>query len=124
MLTESRYIKQHKNESYRRWFSDEYFDLIVWYDKKGNIDSFQLCYDKFKNERVFSWGKKGGFVHEKIDDGEIPGELKKTPILLPDGAFEKERIAERFKRSSRDIDHNVAQFVYEKIMNYNTVTDI
>jgi len=30
----------------RRWISDDYFDLIVWYDRKDMVHGFQLCYGK------------------------------------------------------------------------------
>jgi len=32
MLEESEYVRQVKGEPKRRWFSDDYFDLIVWVD--------------------------------------------------------------------------------------------
>jgi hypothetical protein len=30
----------------RRWLSDDYFDLIVWYTSDDTVHGFQLCYDK------------------------------------------------------------------------------
>lgn len=29
----------------RSWMTDEYFDLIVWYEPGNAIHGFQLCYD-------------------------------------------------------------------------------
>jgi len=31
MLSEIEHTRQIPNEGYRRWFTDESFDLIVWY---------------------------------------------------------------------------------------------
>ena len=91
MLSEINDVKQIENEGYRRWFSDNYFDLIIWYgDEK--IIGFQLCYDKQGSERSLTWIKNRGFSHNKIDDGEKPGHTKMTPILVADGVFDKEKI--------------------------------
>ena len=118
MMIESKNVKQFKGERQRRWFSDEYFDLIVWYDDDNSINGFQLCYNKLKSEHAITWKKRKGCIHEKIDNGENPGEHKKTPILISDGAFPKEKVAELFKSNCSLIDTNVAELVYEKIINY------
>ena len=39
MLVEYRNVRQIRGEGHRRWFSDEYFDLIVWYDGKRRARS-------------------------------------------------------------------------------------
>jgi hypothetical protein len=44
MLHELTYIKQHEGEPKRRWFEDEYFDLVIWVDEKDDIIEFELCY--------------------------------------------------------------------------------
>ena len=62
MLTESRRVRQIKNEPRRRWFSDDYFDLIVWLGNGHEIIGFQLCYDKFGIERALSWKKGEGYA--------------------------------------------------------------
>jgi len=120
MLAELSNTRQFKNEGYRRWFSDKYFDLIVWYDvTKTIIVGFQLCYDKFGQEHAFTWHKDRGFSHNRIDDGEeIPGHSKMSPILVNDGMFSKEVISDKFKMASRRMDSKIADFVYEKIKEY------
>jgi len=37
MLVEHAHVRQIHGEGYRRWFADDYFDLIVWYDDLKNI---------------------------------------------------------------------------------------
>ena len=119
MLIEIENPRQIENEGPRRWFTDKYFDLIVWYEKKGKaITGFQLCYDKGRMERALTWRPNLGFSHERIDDGDWPGRMKMTPILVPDGAFDHTSIAERFRRSSRKIDPEIGEFVYQKVMHY------
>lgn len=54
----------------RRWYSSEYFDLIVWFNKGKEIIGFQLCYDKERNERAITWKETVGYLHSQVDDGE------------------------------------------------------
>ena len=119
MLKEVGKVRQVRNEGPRRWFADSYFDLVVWYDDSDNIIGFQLCYDKTKNERALTWQSEGGFHHDRIDDGEVPFRIKRTPIIVKDGVFEKRKIAERFKKESSELDQDLANFVYEKISEYH-----
>jgi hypothetical protein len=116
MLHEIENVRQPPNEGSRRWFSDSFFDLIVWYDPSGTLEGFQLCYDRGVKERALTWRRNMGYSHEKIDDGEsITGRMKMTPILVPDGAFDAKGIASRFKDASPGIDPEIAGLVLEKI---------
>jgi hypothetical protein len=120
MLREYLNVRQIPGESKRRWFSDEYFDLIVWLDEKENIVGFQLCYDILRGHRALTWHNKMGFSHHRVDDGESrPGKLKATPVLVPNGHFEYKKIAKRFKKESRNIEERIATFVYEKLLQYS-----
>ncbi|MBN1412411.1 MAG: hypothetical protein JW969_16305 [Spirochaetales bacterium] len=118
MLEEIRNVRQFPDDPVRRWFSDDYFDLIVWFDGKDRIIGFQLCYDKVKNEHSLTWYSDSGFVHNRIDDGEHPGHLKMSPILVPDGVFENEKVAGLFKERSGKLDSKISGFVYKKILKY------
>lgn len=118
MLSEIKDVRQIKDEGFRRWFTDSYFDLILWYEEQNEISGFQLCYDKNGNERALTWRKDQGFSHEKIDDGDVVPGPKRTPILVPDGKFEKNEIAEKFESESRNIDLKISEFVYGKLMEF------
>lgn len=100
MLKEVKNIKQDSEVLNKRWFSDDYFDLIIWEDEKGEIATFQLCYDKNKNEHAFYWVKGKEITHHKVDDGELSGRIKQTPLLLADGEFKILRILKEFKERS------------------------
>ncbi|MEW5816915.1 MAG: hypothetical protein AB1798_16155 [Spirochaetota bacterium] len=119
MLVEFKDVRQIKGEGYRRWFKDDFFDLIVWYTEDGKIYGFQLCYDKFGNERAVTWDEDHGYRHHKIDDGEIPGQSKMTPILIQDGIFSKNEIAERFKGAGGQVDQDLVDFVYRQLKDYS-----
>ena len=115
MLREIRPVKQYEDEDFRRWFTDEFWDLYVWIDENDNITSFQLTYGKPDREHALTWSKKRGFQHTKIDDGESIASAHMTPLLVKDGLFDKDAIAVRFKSTSSEIDKKVADFVEKKI---------
>lgn len=121
MLSEVKDARQIENERYRRWFTDDFFDLVVWYDEEGDIFGFQLCYDKYQNERSLTWRRDEGFSHHRVDDGETTrgrGGHPMTPILIPDGVFNKRRIAQKFRSASKDIEPYLAEFVYKRMLGY------
>ncbi len=116
MLAERRNVRQIPGEGFRRWFTDEYFDLIVWYDSERlRITGFQLCYDRLRNERALTWTERYGFSHTGIDDGQVPGSHPASPVLTADGFFDGERVLDRFRSSCREIDPDVAEFVRERL---------
>lgn len=119
MLQEVRHTQQFSNEPFRRWFCDSMFDLIVWYTPDSNISGFQLCYNKGSDEHVLTWQKDTGFSHNRIDDGENRGARHKmTPILVPDGTFEKDNVIDLFERESKALDSDLVEIVTEKIKKY------
>ena len=118
MLVEIPNTRQIAGEGIRRWFTDEYFDLIVWYDDTKTLIGFQLCYDKDGRERAVTWTREHGFQHNRIDAGEVTGHAKMTPIVLADGVFSRDPVADRFRSESREIEPGVASFVYETLKRY------
>jgi hypothetical protein len=128
MLAEIKGARQIPAEGFRRWFTDDFFDLIVWYDNPSPPDAtpgtlaalkgFQLCYDKTGKERALSWTREGGFRHSRIDSGEVPGHAKMTPVIVADGEFSKDDVAELFKGEAAKIDPGLARFVYSAVKAY------
>lgn len=102
----------------RLWLSDDYFDLIVWYASDETIHGFQLCYGKPARERAFTWKSDGVFSHRRVDDGEPGGWQKQTPILLPDGSFPSEPVADEFRRRGVDLPGGLRDLVLGKIEEY------
>jgi len=115
MLRELMNVRQDSEEPRRRWFADDYFDLIVWLGKGGEFIGFQLCYDKSGDEHALTWRKKTGFSHHRVDNGETQRPYKATPILVSDGALDFASITYLFKERSRIMDQKVARFVLDKI---------
>lgn len=119
MLRETLKVAQVEGEHRRRWFNDEFFDLIVWFDELDQISGFQLCYNIDVDEHALTWHRGHGFTHHAVDPGDDPpGPIKMTPILLADGVFSKENIIERFIKESGGIDIEIASFVLDVLQNY------
>ena len=116
MLYEIKNISQYENEPHRRWFFDMEIDLAVWFDEKGGIESFQLCYGKPKNPHALTWRKEKGFLHHAVDDGEEKIGRKGIPILLSDGMVDRSKIVEIFRRKSRNMDPDLSKFVHTKLL--------
>ena len=119
MLTEYKEVQQIEGEPRRRWFSDEFFDLIVWFAKGTEIIGFQLCYGRSGDQRAITWKRPSSYFHQRIDDGENrPGKHKATPILVPDGRFDYNIVAELFRRESNSIDPEISKFVFDILLQY------
>jgi hypothetical protein len=127
VLVEYRNVRQIRGEGHRRWFSDDYFDLIVWYDSqrhgRSHITGFQLCYDRGGYERALTWMRDRGYSHEKVDTGEHMGSggsggMKATPILVTDGVFDSRDVAEKFREAAKGMDPDIADLVLDKLAGY------
>jgi hypothetical protein len=117
MLVENRDVRQVPGEGTRRWFSDDYFDLILWYER-GLIIGFQLCYDKEARERALTWHRPGRYLHTRVDDGEAPLTFKMSPVLAQDGEFDTELVAEKFRLAGACLEPEVARLVLDALRAY------
>lgn len=123
MLYEIKNIRQNEGEPRRRWFIDDYFDLVVWLSEADEIEGFQLCYDKTRNQHALTWSRSTGYMHNRVDSGEDkPGKPKGIPLLVADGDFRHEEIANRFRKESKKLDPQLSELVFEKIMQYSMST--
>ena len=119
MLTEFPNVRQRGDEPRRRWFQSDDEDLIVWFGADDRIVGFQLCYDRARGERALAWDELNGYSHLRVDDGEAIGKpRKRSPILLPDGAFDAPAMLERFAAIAAGLPREVAAFVQHKIEEY------
>ncbi len=121
MLEELDNVKQFKDEPFRRWFMDDRFDLIVWFKPDEQICGFQLCYDKHREEKAFTWTEDSGFSHNRIDDGEAHWGDSRTPILIPDGTFSGPEVLNQFQEQSEQIDRKVVSFIEAKILEHENL---
>ena len=108
-------VRQHEGEAPRRWFSDEYFDLIVW-GVGGELSAFHLAYDKRRDERVIAWRRERGLSHFRVDSaGDRPARHARTAFLTPEPADDLTGVIERFERVSAGIDPEIAAAVLSRL---------
>ncbi len=117
MLKEA-FLSGNPGENARRWFSDDFFDLIVRIAQDGSFSGFQLCYDKYKKERALTWTRGNGFSHERVDDGESNPSKNLSPILVPDGACPTQDIIRLFIERSEGIDPQLKSLIVDKLREY------
>jgi hypothetical protein len=118
-LRELANARQIPGEPKRRWFSSPELDLIVWLDSRDAPVGFQLCYDKSRGERALTWRSDRGYEHAGVDDGErMPAHYKSTPILVPDGRFDCDRVKTSFLGSSAELPDDIRRFVAERLDHY------
>jgi hypothetical protein len=112
MLREKESAKQNPGESHRRWFSDEYFDLIVWFDASGKIILFQLSYDPDGTDGLLEWRRVSGLSHFTVDTaGRRPARHARAPFLVPTPAPVLPPLVDRLAAAAVDIDTQVVDFV-------------
>ncbi len=112
MLKEYGNVSQNEADRgiFRRWFYDDYFDLVVWYGDTREVVGFQLCYDRLRDPHAYTWYAKSGGGHNRIDTGPELHNLQ-TPILVKDGIFPMKMVSARFSEASRGIDPAVRELV-------------
>jgi hypothetical protein len=119
MLKEAEYVRQFPGEPKCRWFTDDFFDLILWVDESENPVGFQLCYDRRGDSRAITWHKEKGYSHHGVDEGENGAlQPKATPILVQDGIFDTTAIYQAFSKAGAGIDQKITKFILERIKNY------
>lgn len=113
-------MRQISGETHRRWFSSEGLDLIVWQEPGGPLAGFQLCYTLGSGEeRALTWTLRDGYSHERLDDGEGGVmSFKMTPILLPDGVFEKDRVISLFRLESTSLEPGLSSEIIRRLQEY------
>ena len=119
MFKEVPNVRQPKGDAKRRWFCDDDLELIVWFDENDSIIGFQLCYQAERQSKALTWLEDEGFHHTGVDDGEHKWFHDiSTPVLVPDGAFEKKAVEARFNAACQSLPQNISEFVKNKIKTY------
>ena len=102
----------------RRWLSDDFFDLVIWYRPDDTIYGFQLCYDKPSRERALTWMSDRGFSHMEVECGDPVSPPNQTPILVSDVSFPADRVLHEFTRRGSALPVGVRQLVTDKISEF------
>ncbi len=119
MLSEFEGLSQ-EHSGFRRLFTDRYFDLYLWYEYSGGpLSGFQLCYDMGNDPHALTVRIGGSSIHTRIDEGEGGAmEYKGSPILVSDGAFEKDEVLRRFQESSFSLEPGLRDIVLQAVQGH------
>ncbi len=118
MLREVRHVRQVPDDYLRRWFTDEDFDLIIWYKPDRAFHGFQLCYDLAGHAKALTWTEDRGFSHHGLDTGDESPLANRAPILLPNSHFDAAVVYPRFRSSDQLLPAKIRDFVRKKIEAY------
>ena len=91
-------------------------DLIVWLRDDETVKGFQFCYDKNETEHALTWIEGWGYNHMRVDTegGEFnPG--GGTPLLVPDGTFDPNRLLDVFKKECELVPADFVQLVSTRL---------
>ena len=119
MLTDAP-IKIIPRDLPRKWISDDYFDLIVWY-RDNTIEGFQLCYGKPWDTQAITWFSGDRFSHHRIDEGDDDPTANRSPILTPGGTFQRDKVISEFNLRSVLLPPEIQNLVKEKIREYKEI---
>ncbi|TAK14632.1 MAG: hypothetical protein EPO32_01070 [Anaerolineae bacterium] len=110
-------VRQNKGEPLRRWFADDYFDLILW---EGDEDflQMQLCYDRSGDEHALVWTEKKGYLHFRVDEGELGSLKKASPMMVDDGSFDGAKLRREFAARSRGLEPSVRRWVKRRLREF------
>jgi hypothetical protein len=111
-------VTSDEKDCERHWYSDDYFDLIIWHDADGAIHGFQLCYDTNYDERALTWTRNDGFQHTAVDSGESSPLANRTPILIANGAFPTEEVRSEFLARGKTLPTKIFELVLARIAEY------
>ena len=120
-LVENRGVRQRPEEGFRRWFLNQYFELIVWYDRQGgDVTGFQLCLDRNRFERAFTWTKEYASTHF-VSDAYVEKGVSHlaTGILKGAGRTVTQEEKEKLVAEQGELDDELLAFVVDKIEGYN-----
>jgi hypothetical protein len=117
MLKEIPRVVQHEEGRIRRVFRSTDLDLTLWIEADGGYASFELSVRHGPRERSLRWKSGTGYSHHRVDDGEIRmGRHKGTPLMVPDGVFNRWAVVRKFQLQAGNIDPEVTDFVIKKVI--------
>ena len=115
MPKEVKATRQIQGDPFRRWYTDNDTDLIVW-SKQYEIVGFQLTVPAGTERDVLTWheGKKPHV--EGLDDGEgRAGRPKMTPILTQRHGVSSTEILRHFRAVAAELPSGLAELIERKL---------
>ena len=112
-------IAQKEKSLFRRWFTDDdYWDIYVWTNTNNEIVGVQICYNRGFNEKALTWFRDESFDHKTVNPSYLSKHRRASPVLMPDGYFDNDKILQKFLKDSVDIDKKLTDFIALKIKEF------
>lgn len=123
-LSENRGVRQRPDEGFRRWFVNDYFDLIVWYEHRdGPMVGFQLCYSRGIDERAFTWNRGTRSSHYVSAGGDERAHWLATAVLHGDAGPVPQHVVDRLREERGDVEDTLLGVIEREIGDYNARAD-
>ncbi len=116
-LREITKVKQSDVGLNRRWFTCAHMDVYVWQTDAGDIEAFEICYDKAQDEHAFRWSREFGIAHHRIDSGEATPFESNTPIAVPNGTFNRVEIGLKFQTVGASLEPALYRLILRTLLN-------
>lgn len=118
MLKEYKTVSQEKT-GWRRLFSDENFDLYIWYDRpEGSITGLQLVeLSGAESCHALTWEKGNQSFYAGVMNEE-PYPFNPSPVLVVNGVFQRDLILRRFRAVDSDLPDQIRQLVRRVILSH------
>lgn len=118
MLRELKHVSQIPGEPYRRWFSSQKLELIIWQDNE-TIVGFHLCYGTPCQEYALIWQFPNDYSHNWVDPGPMhPGLPKPAPTLIPKKRSSITQVICDFELESSALEPDISAFIHEKLLSF------
>jgi hypothetical protein len=115
MLREIQNVKEISGQGARRWFNDEHLDLFVWYDARGGILGFQLCFDKDTHaERALTFTEDAGYSLDHVAAEASVCDLG-SPVLTRAGEFSRARLIDQLGARGEVLERSLYEYLREKL---------
>ncbi|OIO58625.1 MAG: hypothetical protein COZ46_06145 [Verrucomicrobia bacterium CG_4_10_14_3_um_filter_43_23] len=108
MLKEVENVHQSQGPGFRRWFTDDLLELIVWYDDDNYLEGFQLCYYDEEDPCALTWRSDSSVIYSHIDVGDENPLVNQTPILHPRQHYSVAMLKQLFAERCPDIDKSLS----------------
>jgi hypothetical protein len=118
MLREHAQVAQDAPGLTRRWFRDEDFDLYLWERPGGEVDAFELCYDRQGRERSLRWSRTGGFRHEGVDRPETKPGRAMSALLVAEGTMPVAAVSRKLRGAAKALPAGVRDFMIARLAEY------
>jgi hypothetical protein len=115
MLREIRNVKEIPGQGARRWFNDEHLDLFVWYDARGRIIGFQICFDKnTRTERALTFTEEAGYALDQVAAEASVCDMG-SPVLMRGGELPCHGLIAQLGERGETLERSLYKYLKEKL---------